>query len=102
MFLVHTVLILRSRCRHLGFSKGTLSVVDSALNRVFIIVNEEEASVFGETGDKPGEFNAPAEVTFDDLGNSIIVDTKNNRLQLVDANQNSYPVKVRISSVMSL
>ena len=53
--------------------------------------------MFGDTGDKPGEFNAPAEVTFDDVGNSIIVDTKNNRLQLVDANQNPYPVKVRIS-----
>ena len=58
--------------------------------------------MFGETGDKPGEFNAPAEVAFDDVGNSIIVDTKNNRLQLVDANQNTYPVKVRISSVISL
>ena len=43
------------------------------------------------------EFNDPAEVAFDDHGNSIFVDTKNNRLQLVDSNQNAFPVKVRMT-----
>jgi len=84
---------VRSKCRHLGFSKGQVFISDIGLHRVFII-NELEASVFGEAGDKPGQFSNPAEAAFDGVGNSIIVDSKNNRLQLVDTNQNPYPVKV--------
>ena len=74
--------------------------MDSGLHQVFVTA-KEEATVFGEAGDKACEFNMPAEIAFDDLGNSIIVDTRNNRLQLVDANQNAYPVKVRINLVVS-
>ena len=88
--------VRRSKCRHLGFSKDNVFVVDTGLHRVFV-TNEEDASVFGEPGDKPGQFNNPAEVAFDDHGNSIVVDTRNNRLQLVDSNQNAFPVKVRMT-----
>ena len=70
--------------------------MDSGLNRVYV-TDENEASMFGDPGDKPGQFNAPAEVAFDNHGNSIFVDTKNNRLQLVDSNQNAFPVKVRMT-----
>ena len=91
------VFTFRSKCRHLGYNKGNLAIVDTGLDRVFVI-SQEDATVFGEAGDQPGEFNNPAEVALDDSGNSIIVDTKNNRLQLVDVNQNAYPVKVRLSS----
>ena len=67
--------------------------MDTGLHRVYV-TNEVDASMFGEPGDKPGQFNTPSEVAFDDHGNAIVVDTKNNRLQLVDSNQNAYPIKV--------
>ena len=67
--------------------------MDTGLHRVYV-TNEVDASMFGELGDKPGQFNTPSEVAFDDHGNAIVVDTKNNRLQLVDSNQKAYPLKV--------
>ena len=92
----------RSLLRHLGFSKGKLYVVDSGLNRVFIIMEDEEANVFGEEGDKLGALSNPTQVAFDAKGNVIIADLKNNRLQLVDENGNFYPVKVRTVMLTSI
>ena len=92
----------RSLLRHLGFSKGKLYVVDSGLNRVFIIMEDEEANVFGEEGDKLGALSNPTQIAFDAKGNVIIADLKNNRLQLVDENGNFYPVKVRTVMLTSI
>ena len=72
-------------------------MVDSGNNKVFIIPNDNEA---GQLEDE--EFSGPSEIAFDNQGNLIIVDTKNNRLQLVDANHNYYPVKVRIVIMIHL
>ena len=69
--------------------------MDTGLNRVFIIMEDEEANVFGEEGDKLGALSNPTQIAFDAKGNVIIADLKNNRLQLVDENGNFYPVKVR-------
>ena len=92
----------RSLLRHLGFSKGKLYVVDSGLNRVFIIMEDEEANVFGEEGDKLGALSNPTQIAFDAKGNVIIADLKNNRLQLVDENGNFYPVRVRTVMLTSI
>ena len=101
-YLLLNLHLSRSLLRHLGFSKGKLYVVDSGLNRVFIIMEDEEANVFGEEGDKLGALSNPTQVAFDAKGNVIIADLKNNRLQLVDENGNFYPVKVRTVMLTSI
>ena len=78
-------------------------VVDSGHNQVFIISNENDASLLGEDSGKENQFSGPSEIAFDNDGNLIIVDSKNHRLQLVDTNQNVYRVKVRaLMIIMSI
>ncbi|KAL5266121.1 hypothetical protein ACHWQZ_G006689 [Mnemiopsis leidyi] len=40
----------------------------------------------GVVGNKPGEFLGPSDLTTDSLGNVIITDTRNHRIQIVDKN----------------
>ena len=100
MFISHSILF-RSKFRHLSFSKDRLFVVDSGQNKVYIIPNEDDASLLSLHGDREHQGSGPSEMAFDDQGNLIIVDSKNNRLQCVDINQNAYPVKVRTSRIFS-
>ena len=86
---------VRSKCRHLGFSKDKIFLVDTGLNRVYVIT-ESGADMFGGHGDKLGRFNSPSELALDDHGNSIVVDTGNNRLQMIDTKQNAVLIKVRM------
>ena len=55
---------------------------------VYSLVGEEgkeSAVVFGDCGDEVGQFYKPAGIVVDDFGNSIVVDSGNNRLQLINS-----------------
>ena len=55
---------------------------------LFLKNGEEQAEVIGTTGSEPGQFRSPAGVVVDDAGTMMLIDSKNNRLQLFDANYN--------------
>ena len=78
---------VRSMCRYLGSSHGQnkIFIVDMGLHSVYCVADEEIAA-FGDPGDRVGEFDVPAGIAVDDHGNSIVVDSNNHRLQLVDSN----------------
>ena len=56
------------------------------LGRDLIIILESEGQgvkVFGGSGTGPGQFWDPAGLAVDDLGNFIVADSRNHRLQLI-------------------
>ena len=94
-----------SLCRHLGYDEvhDKLYVADLGRNIIYSFYPGEEsnerfdaAGVFGDPGDKLGQFNKPAGFVMDDLGSMIVVDSSNNRLQIVNRDWNSVgTVKVK-------
>ena len=75
-----------SKCRYLTFSKGKLYISDLGLDKVYILDpnNFESNRKFGSSGAGDGQFNEPAGVAVDDVGNILVADYKNNRLSLYD------------------
>ena len=80
--------IRESKCRFLTFSKGELYVTDLGLNQIYILDpnNFESVRIFGSSGAGDGQFNDPAGVAVDDVGNIVVADSRNNRLCLHDKN----------------
>jgi len=80
---------VRSMCRYLGHGQNKIFIVDMGLDSVYCITGEEEEmAALGDPGNGVGEFNVPAGIAVDDHGNSVVVDSRNNRLQLIDSNFN--------------
>ena len=87
--LVNDEVRVRSMCRYLGYVQDKMFVVDMGLNSVYCIHMQhghEETKIIGGRGDKIGRLRLPAGIAVDDLGNCIVVDSGNNRLQLIDSN----------------
>ena len=77
-------------CRYLSYDNGRLFVVDMGLSRIYCLESKKEwgATVLGGHGKDIGMFNKPAGLVFDELGAMIVVDSGNNRLQVLDNNLN--------------
>merc|ERR1719427_634813 len=74
----------QSACRFLTYSKEKLYVVDMGLDCVYVLLlkdGDEQAEVFGSTGDQAGQFKGPAGLALDSSGTMMVVDSKNHRLQ---------------------
>jgi len=69
-----------------------LYVVDMGLDCVYCLFKGEDGEFaggsFGDSGSMPNQFNKPAGMVVDDMGSLIVVDSGNNRLQVVDSNWN--------------
>jgi len=77
----------KSACRFLTCVNRRLYIVDMGLDCVYVLFQkdgEEQADVFGSSGSNAGQFRDPAGLVVDSSDTIIIVDSKNNRLQLVD------------------
>merc|ERR1711974_231191 len=75
----------KSKCRFLECDGEQIYVVDLGNNQVYV-VNREKTNVkkFGRTGFGPGQFRDAAGIAVDSVGNMIVVDAGNNRLQVFD------------------
>ena len=78
-------------CRYLGYDNGRLFVVDMGLSCIYCLEYKNDewgATVVGGHGKDIGMFNKPAGLVFDELGAMIVVDSGNNRLQVLDNSLN--------------
>jgi len=76
-----------SKCRFLRFHQGKVYITDLGLDCVYILNPEtDDVKLFGSSGSQVGQFSDPAGLVCDDLGNMIVVDSKNHRLQLFNNN----------------
>ena len=94
----------KSACRFLSYYMEKLYVVDMGKDCVYVLFlkdGKEHAELFGSSGCQPGQFKDPAGLVVDGSGNMIVVDSKNNRLQLVHTNYTDCGiVKVMIRPVL--
>jgi hypothetical protein len=77
----------KSACRFFTYAKEKLYVVDMGLDCVYVLFlkdGEEQADAFGSTGSQAGQFRDPAGLAVDGAGTMMVVDSKNNKLQLVN------------------
>ena len=51
------------------------------------MLDKEDAFMFGQRGKGPVEFRDPTDVFVDDVGNMIVVDSRNHRLQIISPHQ---------------
>ena len=97
-----------SQCRYLTYdnSDGKIYVVDMGLDTIYSLYSEggeDVAGCFGDPGAKVGQFTKPAGVAVDGLGALIVVDSGNNRLQIVDSQWNCVgTVKVQVFNFKSI
>jgi len=84
-----------SKCRFLHFDGRKFFIVDLGLNCIYVMSHETIVSApkemtlssnkvrtFGKQGKKEGQFNDPAGLVTDDMGNLIVNDAGNDRLQV--------------------
>ena len=92
----------RSMCLYLGYSNNKLFIVDNGLEAIYCVLGQdgqEAVVVFGNSGTQLGQFRSPAGIVVDDFGNSIVVDSGNNRLQLFDSEYNNVgPIQVKVNT----
>ena len=77
----------KSACRFLTYANKKLYIMDMGLDCVYVLFQkdgEEQADVFGSSGIDYGQFRAPAGLAVDTADTIIVVDSKNDRLQLLD------------------
>jgi len=81
---------LISQCRHIYYKMCALYITDFGLDCVFMIPyddkSEHEASMIGGRGKEPLKFRDPSGLWVDDVGNVLVVDSRNHRLQVSDMN----------------
>ena len=77
----------KSACRFLKYANKKLYIMDMGLDCVYVLFQrdgEEQAGVFGSSGTDYKQFRAPAGLAVDTADTIIVVDSKNDRLQLLD------------------
>ena len=80
---------VRSKCRFLNCEGSNVYVVDLGLNRTYILdLERQQVKMFGAAGQNIGEFKDPAGMVVDSMGDMIIADAGNNRLQVFDQFKN--------------
>jgi len=78
-------------CRYVNYDHDRLFVVDMGLHYIYCIQHidgEWGGTVVGGSGRSIGQLQKPAGLVFDDHGNAVVVDSGNNRLQVLDMNLN--------------
>ena len=86
-----------SACKYLGYWKSELYVIDHGLDCIFILDKSgTESRIFGKRGVKEGEFRDPTGIIIDDCGTMMILDNRNNRIQLI-SNELDYAGLVHVS-----
>ena len=61
---------------------GKFYITDLGRDLIYILEGEG-VKVFGGSGTGPGKFWDPAGLAVDDLGNMLVADSRNHRLQLI-------------------
>lgn len=75
----------KSACRFLQCDGKKVYVVDLGLDIVYILsMGKTRAKCFGQSGKLPGQWLDPAGLAVDSVGNMIVADACNNRLQIFD------------------
>merc|ERR1712059_4769 len=86
-----------SKCRFLTFSKDKLYITDLGLDCVYTLdPRNGSAKVFGKSGTGPSCFSDPAGLVVDEVGNTVVADSKNHRLCLYTS-QGKFHSEVRLS-----
>merc|ERR1711874_862871 len=76
----------KTKCRFLNYREDIIYIVDLGLDMVYTLnTKNNTAAQFGRTGTKTGEFRDPAGLVLDHLGNIIVADSRNHRLQVFNA-----------------
>jgi len=92
---------VRSKCRFLNCDGSKVYVVDLGLNVVYILtLGRTQVKTFGAAGKNIGEFKDPAGIVVDTMGNMIIADAGNNRLQVFDKKGNPQGIVKLTSRIM--
>ena len=58
-------------------------MLDLGLDCVFV-VNDTTANMFGKRGKEGGEFRDPTDIVVDDVGNMMVLDSRNMRIQVIN------------------
>ena len=80
--------------RYLNYDNNRLFIVDMGLHYIYCLEHTAGRSdgwggtVLGGNGKGIGQLHKPAGLVFDAHGNAMIVDSGNNRLQVLDTNLN--------------
>jgi len=75
-----------SKCRFLHFDGRKFFIVDLGLNCIYeMTLSSNKVRTFGTQGKKEGQFNDPAGLVTDDMGNLIVNDAGNDRLQVYNS-----------------
>jgi len=76
----------RSKCRFLHFDGRKFFIVDLGLNCIYeMTLSSNKVRTFGMEGKKEGQFFDPAGLVTDDMGNLIVNDAGNDRLQVYNS-----------------
>ena len=78
-----------SKCRFLTYHQGNFYITDNGLNKVYIVQEDELGYSVGEfLNSSYHQFNNPGGVALDDVGNIVVVDSKNHQLCLFTPDKN--------------
>jgi hypothetical protein len=78
-----------SACRFLHCDGKKIYVVDLGLDTIYVLsIGTSTAKVFGQSGKLLGQLQDPAGIAIDSVGNMIIADACNNRIQIFDKHRN--------------
>lgn len=91
----------KSKCRFLQCDGRKVYVVDLGLNQIYVLtLGKQLVRKFGLPGRQLGEFRDPAGIAVDSVGNMIVADAGNNRLQVFDKKRKCMG-SVKLSTLIS-
>ena len=94
--------------RYLNYDNNRLFIVDMGLHYIYCLEHTDAqdtdgwgGTMIGGNGKGVGQLHKPAGLVFDAHGNAMVVDSGNNRLQVLDTNLNFCGVvKVRVNIIL--
>ena len=79
-----------SRTRFLIQKDGKVFISDQGLHKIYVVdLANGDQKVWGYLGSNPGQIKRPSGMVTDDMGNLLIGDRGNNRLQVFQSNGNA-------------
>lgn len=89
--------------RYLNYDNNRLFIVDMGLHYIYCLEDRDGwgGTLLGGNGKGMGQLHKPAGLVFDAHGNAMVVDSGNNRLQVLDTNLNFCGV-VKVSANISV
>ena len=87
----------QSLCINLGYSGSKLFIVDEGLGCLYSLFQQDGVEAVEVYVSDNSQLKTPADIVLDEFGNSIVVDYRNNRLQVIDSDNNIIgPLKVNV------